>query len=1313
MKKISTHVARRAYSAGELLAMRQSASEDPAVTTAIENLANEDGVRGKFHFEPVPRPQQNTVSAAPPPHSHFFSQPSIAIQHTPLDPISCLNICSANCTMAYLRQSRVPELRPYASPPSVLPNETDLSLLTSPAHVEHVLRGSASASFAPRSYRSWARSSEYLRPPSIIEDMLPTPPANQLAYSGQEQGIVQRPAANGFRPSPTPSIKKKKAEQIMREHGSPPGLRVTAGGRIVPSDMSPLCSPRYGWSAMKKLAEKGQSPFQEQYPPKALADVSNVIPNGFVALDAGGKLCQFVDGNVMPVKNSNGQLQLYIPAPNLDSFNPTPTGTQGPSVAPASRVNQLGQQMPVRSTSLGSMFGNTNAGRQTVPIGTQIQALEQEQGRKDYELKELERAEVLQRSSLTPIVHAQVIQQRRKLVLELDDIRKSLKELKKQTESSVSYLYNNTTSSGQFNYAPQPQSQQAWQPSVPSFDPYAFGGFQMPPQPQFGGMLPAFGVPYCTVPPQEYQILGSQYLPALDPSIVYASAYQPEMIPLPQQNLNNTNMQFSNEKYETLSPEQGEIEFNGHHTNRSAEQALAALSFNEGSEQTNAAPTTVSPNARRSHAIEIKDPRVDSNKDIGSKSVLNPTSPSYEPPAHPKRAKSPTPVSESACFFVPHSSSPVPSPDLAQAVRDHNNWIDERSNNTHETITTIRHRSSNSSIATADFFPRNPGEHSARHYSPGGPLRVVNGPVEKSSESGGDYLVTPKKDWHNSPWNPLPVDDFHLSVPNSAERSGSVAPPVTPVDEQKSTRNEDQDPLPHRYEMNMSPKSRRHAWSALTNDSVSKLATNSEPSEQDSDLYQIDSNGLPISSSEQKGGTATSTTGKLDLTNKSESFRQGYCAGLSRSPVGSNRSGDFLGGYCAGLMKSGNSNVQSLESPVVNIREELKTRSASQGSRASSRRLRTDRRESNLQSAPERNISPRSTLMQAVYDPRNENAILTPNANFSPTTEFPGFILDHQAKSRKSSIDTNDLRQLSQEPSHAQYTAPTYSRALSSRQTSASGIMGLQQKAAASVMSAGESHSGYKASKSQPEAVPMTRTPLSDHSGNQIASEQTSGAQRSRAASPSYFRQYPGNKLHVQQQEFKSTCSVAPTNSHASGWVSQYDGALDDLSEMMAGTTVTPVSGNAVLQSTSASSKKIGESRVEPAKTPKEFTESPKENAGPWHVEVVESTSRPSPKKTGSSPTKAKFDQIANKVGMRKIEKARAQDPEDRENRLDEDDPTLMSRDDKRRRRELWGRRFAAFRAKEQEEITKYREENPVEDAEIGKKKGRGRGIWG
>ncbi|TKA61931.1 hypothetical protein B0A49_09884, partial [Cryomyces minteri] len=896
---------------------------------------------------------------------------------------------------------------------------------------QHVLRGSASASFASRSYRSWARSSEYLRPPSIIEDILPTPPANQFAYSGQDQGKVQRPAANAIRPSPTPSIKKKKAEQIMREHGSPPGLRVTAGGRIVPSDMSPLCSPRYGWSAMKKLAEEGRSPFQEQYPPKALADVSNVIPDGFVALDAGGKLCQFVDGTVMPVKNMNGQLQLYISAPNLDSFNPTPTGTQGQSAAPASRVNQPVQQMPVRSTSLRSMFRNTNSDYQTVPIGTQIQALEQEQGRKDYELKELDKAEVLQRSSLTPIVHAQVIQQRRKLVLELDDIRKSLKELKKQAESSVSYLYNNTTSSGQFNYAPQPQSQQAWQPSVLPFDPYAFQGSQMPLQPQFGGMLPAFGVPYCTVPPQEYQILGSQYLPALDPSIVYASAYQPKMIHLPQRSFDNTNMQFGTGHYETLSPEQGGIEYNDHHTIRSVERALAAPSINKGSEQTNAAPPTVSPNARRSHAIKIKDPRVDSNKDSGSKSVLNPTSPSYEPPAHTKRTKSPTPVSESACFFVPHSSSPVPSPDLAQAVRAHNDWIDERSNDTHETITTVRHRSSNSSIATADFFPRNPGEHSARHYSPGGPLRVVNGPVEKSSESGGDYLVTPKKIWHNSPWNSLPDDDFHLSVPSSAERSGSVAPPATPVDDQQSTGNEDQDPLPHRSEMNMSPKSRRHAWSALTNDSASKLAINPEPSELSSDLYEADRNGLPISSSEQEGGTATSTTGKLDLTNKSKSFRQGYYAGLSRSPIGQNRSGDFLGGYCAGLMKSGNSNIQSLDTPVVNI-PELQTRSASQGSGASSRRLRTDRRESNLLSAPERNISPRSTLMQAVYDPRNENAILSPNANPSPTTEFPGFILGHQAKSRKSSIDTNELRQLSQEPSHAHYIASTYSRGLPS-----------------------------------------------------------------------------------------------------------------------------------------------------------------------------------------------------------------------------------------------------------------------------------------
>ncbi|KAF2667674.1 hypothetical protein BT63DRAFT_298071 [Microthyrium microscopicum] len=43
--------------------------------------------------------------------------------------------------------------------------------------------------------------------------------------------------ADKKKPSPSPSLKRDKAEKLLKEHGSPPGVRVTAGGRIVPTDV--------------------------------------------------------------------------------------------------------------------------------------------------------------------------------------------------------------------------------------------------------------------------------------------------------------------------------------------------------------------------------------------------------------------------------------------------------------------------------------------------------------------------------------------------------------------------------------------------------------------------------------------------------------------------------------------------------------------------------------------------------------------------------------------------------------------------------------------------------------------------------------------------------------------------------------------------------------------------------------------------------------------------------------------------------------------------------------------------------------------
>lgn len=147
-----------------------------------------------------------------------------------------------------------------ATPTPHRPIVRDETLLTSPT--EHVLRGSKS--FAARSWKSRA-SGNSLRVPSNKENRSTSASDNDRPVAPQPTKLapvlgeiapnnqVLRPAGGPFkpRPSPTPSLRKKKIESLVKAHGSPTHVRVTAGGRIVPSEQSPLCHPRYGYSAIK------------------------------------------------------------------------------------------------------------------------------------------------------------------------------------------------------------------------------------------------------------------------------------------------------------------------------------------------------------------------------------------------------------------------------------------------------------------------------------------------------------------------------------------------------------------------------------------------------------------------------------------------------------------------------------------------------------------------------------------------------------------------------------------------------------------------------------------------------------------------------------------------------------------------------------------------------------------------------------------------------------------------------------------------------------------------------------------------------
>ncbi|KAF1821579.1 uncharacterized protein K489DRAFT_432530 [Dissoconium aciculare CBS 342.82] len=295
---------------------------------------------------------------------------------------------------------------------------------------EHVLRGSKS--FAARSFRSRNSTHNSLSVPSgkyndenVLASSVESPylvsqaappsvaPLGEIAPNGQ----LSRPISHWLRPSPTPSLKKKKAEALVKHHGSPQHVRVTAGGRIVPSEQSPLTYPRYGYSAVK--ANGGVIKFApnlhggHEYRDYATQE-------NFIAQDEHGNFCQIIDGIVKPIRIVDGNYQLERTAPNV--------------------VDQMAHRGI--SWSADKIYSHSDDARNPrkpgmlvaaePPIASQISALELEYSKLDGESKDLDKTEALCGKSMSkPALEALVVK-RRELVVAKDKIRVSIKHLRTQ-----------------------------------------------------------------------------------------------------------------------------------------------------------------------------------------------------------------------------------------------------------------------------------------------------------------------------------------------------------------------------------------------------------------------------------------------------------------------------------------------------------------------------------------------------------------------------------------------------------------------------------------------------------------------------------------------------------------------------------------------------------------------------------------------------------------------------------------------------------------------------------------------------------------
>ena len=854
-----------------------------------------------------------------------------------------------------------------AETPSPTPSTRLLTVNDSPT--EHVLRGSKS--FAARSFRSRA-SGNSLHVPSNRENRSTNDAEDSRQSSGQHppstgpvlgeiapNGQTLRPGPYKFRPSPTPSLKKKKAEAIVRAHGSPQHVRVTAGGRIVPSEQSPLCYPRYGYSAVK--TNGGLIKFAPNHPQgKALWD--DATQNGFVAQDVDGRLCQIVNGTILPLNEVDGALQLYVHAPNLNitsrvtsrgsSFGPP---GQGPFTSNGDRQRAVSQSKRIVPPD--------------PPISAQSNALELEYSKLEHELKELDKTEVLHGRTMSKAAKEALVGKRRELVIKMDNIRKAIKSIKTMppadAPTSPRAMQKRQSMSPPRNRLPAflqqraPQSNEtAMQSMPPTFGPL-FGmsqpqqyngqfGFQPTPSPDSAYSNQPFNMapPGVFVPP-----------PPFDGSL--APPFQP----------------FSESTGQAVqsSHPNGSMPTNPTADDAQLPQTDGARSF--------ADLQMVGP-PRQSCAVDIKMP--EPKPAAALRSNLNPMSPAYKPgPGVLQDAgNADKPSAKSVKDRAPTPLSPLhqlrPSMAVTRTVNVTEDTISPRKKSPH------LHSSSVSSFETADFFPRNTREYSTRkHAYP-----------EPSSHSEGKENVNPQHHPHASDDVPAtPNSDFDShGKPVEAHKMKATPykppapPPGTPIaqDVSKSrpqvpisindtllhqqARGIDVGSLPDREAHNLSPKGRRQEY----------LFVQEHPSQMAS---QTSSSPEKLQSCREELAVTSSPGDNIDFTEASCEWIEGYRAGLARIPVGSDRAGDFLNGYCAGLLKSKPASSKlgpSTGSPTKSMSR--RPSPAAISSRTSSRQQ-VDHREPAITRPPlETALQSMDTLKEAVFAPQNENAVLTPAA---------------------------------------------------------------------------------------------------------------------------------------------------------------------------------------------------------------------------------------------------------------------------------------------------------------------------------------------
>jgi len=1052
-----------------------------------------------------------------------------------------------------------------------------LTILTASSS-DHVVRGS-------RSFGSQVSSSQFPSrnlPAPTAARSLGVPVLGEIDPNNQ----TIRPRST-YKTSPTPSLKKRKAEQILEQHGSPPDLRVTAGGRIVPYNQSPLCSPRYGYSAIQKNG--GLIKLAPGYPPpKTFQSFAKLLDNGFVAQEPSGRLCQLVDGRFLPVHEVNGIPQLYIAAPNLNNVSST-------------KQNTLATIGIGRSNSQDTTSANVAAFRTpsdpTIPA--QLEALDKQYHKLEAERRSLDRAEVMQK--MTGKSFNQLIQRRRHLVEQQNEIRvskKALEDAKANAEAQTTIrtaapspeALNNPMRFPMHHGIPQ-LPVNVWNTDSNGTEPnqMVYQGTQMPPD--FGMFVPPpfYGAP---MPPMDTV---SPYFqaPGMMPGMFHGHGdfpgtgqTGPMQYPMP------------------VAPE-----YRSHNdmlAANSARPVVLQYGFKRGSEGTH--------NSSSEHPSR------------GQKSSLNPMSAPYEP-----GSKLNTPEKKPA---FPQTGT------LADVIKAHNDWAGSSGEATsslgaQERSAAAQH-SSESSYATADFFPQNPRDHSMNKQSyPVGEKSEAENAQESASvhiPSSDDVQTSPEKERHNSNWNP--------TIPDHAFKNVAVANDQSRLDLSLTHDGRGRtmtDPIPEPPNVELGSKGRLPFLAMRRTDT--EMAVQGSPGVRSPapDLGRDASNPGPWTAS--------------DSCKNSEDFAQGFRAGLARAPFGSDKGKKpeavqvFLDGYIAGLRRSGEviNLMQENVSPISKT-----TNSEANISPSSSIAKRIERRSEivpTVRPALETKTEPLDTLKQAMFGPTNENAVLSPTEETPPLFAIPDKSLGSWSRNREPSVGVdNVLSQLQ----NGQVNFPERTSSMVNRQLS-SASSGIVSQNAVTDVDQKQSSSGFLNTSADLETT---------------AKRDFSAATQPATGSSYLQRAYGGHRVMSSPAlEWKAGSSIAQVAGLATGYFAQFDGTLTDLSSLGG----EPYANCVVSMNTASRST---QTERESAKA--DLSASPRFKEASMSQTESPLTAQTSPQVSPSkrtSPAKARFAQIAGRAGI----KVGAQRREP-----NEADAESMSPQERRKWRDLWKKRHAA-----------------------------------